>query len=151
MAVKILNKISEQLDLDLEMDMAAIEQAFYGKIVDKVGDRRYLEDWSKDIANIAKRHITKINTLIDTEEGAERSFDRFMRSLQHNINDSIDRDQAIEMLAQHLITQPIFQALFGEYSFINDNPVSHAVNEVVSAFSVLVLIGTKELKLFMTL
>lgn len=127
---------SEQLDLDLEMDMAAIEQAFYGKIVDKVGDRRYLEDWSKDVANIAKRHITKINTLIDTEEGAERSFDRFMRSLQHNINDSIDRDQAIEMLAQHLITQPIFQALFGEYSFINDNPVSHAVNEVVSAFSV---------------
>lgn len=125
-----------QLDLDLEMDMAAIEQAFYGKIVDKVGDRRYLEDWSKDVANIAKRHITKINTLIDTKEGAERSFDRFMRSLQHNINDSIDRDQAIEMLAQHLITQPIFQALFGEYSFINDNPVSHAVNEVVSAFSV---------------
>ncbi|WP_461244879.1 type ISP restriction/modification enzyme, partial [Secundilactobacillus muriivasis] len=139
----------EQLDLDLEMDMAAIEQAFYGKIVDKVGDRRYLEDWSKDVANIAKRHIAKINTLIDTEEGAERSFDRFMRSLQHNINDSIDRDQAIEMLAQHLITQPIFQALFGEYSFINDNPVSHAVNEVVSAFSVFGFDKEqKELKLF---
>ena len=112
-----------------------IEQAFYGKIVKKVGDRRYLEDWSADVARIAQRHITKIKDLIDSQNGAEKAFDTFIKGLRYNINDSINEEQAIEMLAQHLITQPVFQALFGEYSFVNNNPVSKAMNDVISAFS----------------
>ncbi|PAY53118.1 type ISP restriction/modification enzyme [Ligilactobacillus salivarius] len=124
-----------QLELNLE-EMAGLEKAFYGRIVQKVGDRRYLEDWSKDVAEIAKRHITKINDLIDSQPGAKQAFDVFLTSLQHNINSSVDKKQAIEILAQHLITQPIFEALFEGYSFVKDNPVSHAMNDVVSAFSV---------------
>lgn len=124
-----------QLELDLGMDMKAIEQAFYGKVVQKVGDRRYLEDWSKDVAEIAKRHINKIKDLVDSQSGAKMAFDTFIKGLRYNINDSIDEEQAIEMLAQHLITQPVFQALFGEYSFVNNNPVSKAMNDVISAFS----------------
>lgn len=124
-----------QLELNLD-EMSGLEQAFYGRIVKKVGDRRYLEDWSKDVAEIAKRHITKINDLIDSQAGAKQAFDVFLTSLQHNINSSVDKKQAIEMLAQHLITQPIFEALFEGYSFVKDNPVSHAMNDVVSAFSV---------------
>lgn len=124
-----------QLELDLGMDMKAIEQAFYGKIVQKVGDRRYLEDWSKDVAEIAKRHINKIKDLVDSQSGAKMAFDTFIKGLRYNINDSIDEEQAIEMLAQHLITQPVFQALFGEYSFVNNNPVSKVMNDVISAFS----------------
>ncbi len=124
-----------QLELNLE-EMAGLEKAFYGRIVQKVGDRRYLEDWSKDVAEIAKRHITKINDLIDSQPGAKQAFDVFLTSLQHNINSSVDKKQAIEMLAQHLITQPIFEALFEGYSFVKDNPVSRAMNDVVSAFSV---------------
>lgn len=124
-----------QLELDLGMDMKAIEQAFYGKVVQKVGDRRYLEDWSKDVAEIAKRHINKIKDLVDSQSGAKMAFDTFIKGLRYNINDSIDEEQAIEMIAQHLITQPVFQALFGEYSFVNNNPVSKAMNDVISAFS----------------
>ena len=124
-----------QLELNLD-EMSGLEQAFYGRIVKKVGDRRYLEDWSKDVAEIAKRHITKINDLIDSQDGAKQAFDEFLTSLQHNINSSVDKKQAIEMLAQHLITQPIFEVLFEGYSFVKDNPVSHAMNNVVSAFSV---------------
>lgn len=126
----------EQLSLDLNTDeVSDIEQAFYGKIVKKVGDRRYLEDWSADVARIAQRHITKIKDLIDSQSGAKLAFDTFIKGLRYNINDSIDEEQAIEMLAQHLITQPVFQALFGEYSFVNNNPVSKAMNDVISAFS----------------
>lgn len=126
----------EQLSLDLNTDeVSDIEQAFYGKIVKKVGDRRYLEDWSEDVARIAQRHITKIKDLIDSQSGAKLAFDTFIKGLRYNINDSIDEEQAIEMLAQHLITQPVFQALFGEYSFVNSNPISKAMNDVISAFS----------------
>lgn len=123
-----------QLELNLD-EMSGLEQAFYGRIVKKVGDRRYLEDWSKDVAEIAKRHITKINDLIDSQAGSKQAFDAFLTSLKHNINSSVDKKQAIEMLAQHLITQPIFEALFEGYSFVKDNPVSHAMNDVVNEFS----------------
>lgn len=129
-------KKGEQLSLDLNTDeVSDIEQAFYGKIVKKVGDRRYLEDWSADVARIAQRHITRIKDLIDSQSGAKQAFDTFIKGLRYNINNSIDEEQAIEMLAQHLITQPVFQALFGEYSFVNNNPVSKAMNDVISAFS----------------
>lgn len=127
---------AEQLSLDIDNEnITDLEKAFYGKIVKKVGDRRYLEDWSADVARIAQRHITKIRDLIETQAGAKNAFDVFIKGLRYNINDSIDEEQAIEMLAQHLITQPVFEALFDEYSFVNDNPVSKAMNDVVSAFS----------------
>ena len=127
----------EQLSLNVygDNEITDLEKAFYGKIVKKVGDRRYLEDWSADVARIAQRHITKIKDLIKTQTGAKNAFDVFIKGLRYNINDSIDEEQAIEMLAQHLITQPVFEALFDEYSFVNDNPVSKAMNDVVSAFS----------------
>lgn len=124
-----------QLEMDLE-EMSGLEQAFYGRIVKKVGDRHYLEDWSKKVAEIAKRHITKINDLIGSKAEAKKAFDVFLTSLQHNINSSVDKNQAIEMIAQHLITQPIFEVLFEGYSFVKDNPVSRAMNDVVSEFSV---------------
>ncbi|MGR5913167.1 hypothetical protein ACT7DG_30540 [Bacillus cereus] len=51
--------------------------------------------------------------------------------MQHNINESIDENQASEMLSQHLITKPVFEALFDEYSFVNNNPVSSAMENIV--------------------
>ena len=39
------------------------------------------------------------------------------------------------MLAQHLITAPIFEALFGEYSFVNNNPVSETMDKIVEELS----------------
>lgn len=128
--------VQTELTLKTAEEWKTWEQAFYGKIVQRVGNRRYLEDWSKDVAKIAKRHIQRIKDLIETQDGAKAAFDQYLQSLQHNINDSIDKDQAVEMLAQHLITQPVFEALFEGYSFIKDNPVSKAMNNVVAAFSV---------------
>lgn len=128
--------VQTELTLKTAEEWKTWEQAFYGKIVQRVGNRRYLEDWSKDVAKIAKRHIQRIKDLIETQDGARAAFDQYLQSLQHNINNSIDKNQAIEMLAQHLITQPVFEALFEGYSFIKDNPVSKAMNNVVAAFSV---------------
>lgn len=128
--------VQTELTLKTAEEWKTWEQAFYGKIVQRVGNRRYLEDWSKDVAKIAKRHIQRIKDLIETQDGAKAAFDQYLQSLQHNINNSIDKDQAVEMLAQHLITQPVFEALFEGYSFIKDNPVSKAMNNVVVAFSV---------------
>ncbi|MGL4694974.1 DEAD/DEAH box helicase [Enterococcus larvae] len=127
-------KSSYQTSLDL--DWEEVENAIYAKIVKKVGDRRYLEDWSEDVAKIAQRHIEQISLMIqDKTSVTAREFDKFLKSLQHNINESIDEKQAVEMLAQHLITAPIFEALFGEYSFVNNNPVSEAMDKIVAELS----------------
>lgn len=120
---------------ELELEWEAVEGAIYGKIVQKVGDRRYLEDWSKDVADIARRHIQGIEFILEKNPDSKSAFEKFLQSLQHNINESIDQDQAIEMLAQHLITLPIFDALFGEYSFVKNNPVSSAMEQIVEELS----------------
>ena len=125
---------SEQLELPL--DWKEMRNAFYGKIVQHVGDRRYLEDWSKDVADIAKMYVRRINDLIDSNQGAKLAFDRFLKSLRYNINDSIDQEQAVEMLAQHLITEPVFNALFSDYDFVKNNAVSKSMNDIISAFKV---------------
>lgn len=124
---------SGQMSFDFEW--AEIEGAIYGKIVQKVGDRRYLEDWSQDVAKIAQRHIDYTNELIKSNSDMAHEFSQFLKSLQHNINSSITQEQAVEMLAQHLITKPVFDALFNEYSVVRNNPVNDAMEKIVKKFS----------------
>lgn len=105
----------------------------YAKIVDKVGTREYWEDWSNDIASIATKHINLINTLLnDADPELERVFTEFVEGLQAMLNPAIDRNQAIEMLAQHLITKPVFDAMFAGHKFTEENPISMAMQEVIS-------------------
>ncbi|PCM40352.1 helicase [Mammaliicoccus sciuri] len=116
----------------LEFDWDKFEGAIFGKIVQKVGDRKYLENWSADVAKIAQRQISWIKRKLEVKnDPITIEFKKFVSSLKHNINDSIDENQAAEMLSQHLITKPIFEALFSEYSFVNNNPVSTAMENIV--------------------
>lgn len=120
----------QQMELELWEN---IEDAIFGKIVQKVGNRRYLEDWSKDVNEIAQRYIRWINErLEDKYNPIKEEFNKFISSLRHNINESITKESAVEMLAQHLITKPVFEALFDEYSFVNNNPVSLAMESIVA-------------------
>lgn len=125
----------EQTVFDYEYHWDELEGAIYGQIVRKLGNRRYLEDWSEDVAIIARRHIQGINLLLEQSDEVKVAFHNFLNSLRHNINESITDSQAIEMLAQHLITKPVFDALFDEYSFIQTNPVSQAMERIIDEFS----------------
>ncbi len=124
---------TEQLAFGLdEEDFSDIERAIYGKIVKKVGNVRYWEDWAKDVSEIAQQHMMRIRVMLeDTNSEAYKAFQKFISGLLHNINGAISDQQAIEMLAQHLITKPVFEALFDSYSFANDNPVSQAMEAVL--------------------
>lgn len=116
-----------------EEDVSDLERAIYGKIVQKVGNVRYWEDWSKDVAEIAQQHMLRIRVMLEDETSeAFKEFQKFIKSLRYNINDSISETQAIEMLAQHLITKPVFEALFDSYSFVMNNPVSKSMDTILS-------------------
>lgn len=126
------NSTPKDYQTKMNFDWESFEGAIYGKIVEKVGNRRYLEDWTSDVAKIAERQIKWIlNRLKDKDSEIKINFNKFVQSLQHNINESISEVQAAEMLSQHLITKPIFEALFSDYSFVNNNPVSLSMEKIV--------------------
>ena len=108
------------------------KNALLARVVLKCGDRRYWENWAKDVADIAGRNITRINTLVaGSEAGYRELFEEFMVELRQNLNPAVTEDDAIEMLAQHLITRPVFDALFENYSFIGNNPVSKTMQAML--------------------
>ncbi|MDU5890057.1 MAG: type ISP restriction/modification enzyme, partial [Dialister sp.] len=108
-----------------------IKDALYAKMVLKVGSRRYWEDWANDVAEIAKRHQERIKNLIDTDEDYKTAFEMYMQGLHKNINPNISRQDAIEMLSQHMVTKPVFDALFGNSSFTDSNPISKSMKTLL--------------------
>ncbi|MCL2284645.1 MAG: DEAD/DEAH box helicase family protein [Fibromonadales bacterium] len=112
-------ELSQQLSLQFEQ----LQNVVFAKMVEKVGDRRYWEQWAKSVAEIAERQIGRIGKMIKTSE-YKTAFEQFLSGLQKNINPSITETDAIEMLSQHIITKPVFEALFEGYSFVKNNPIS---------------------------
>lgn len=113
-------------------------QAIYTRIVDKVGTRTYWEDWAADVADIVDRLITRI-TAVYNETGnrsvMRRRFDTFVQGLRDNLNESVSVADAVSMLAQHLITKPVFDALFEGQNFAEHNPVSKVMQTMVEALN----------------
>lgn len=92
----------------------------------------YWENWATDIASIADTHITRIKSLLSNSQSPARlAFDDFLSSLHNTLNPNVTEDEAIEMLAQHLITKPVFDALFEGYQFTKSNPVSLTMQRIL--------------------
>ena len=122
----------DAIKTQLEMRFEQLQNVIFARMVQKVGSKRYWEQWASDVAKIAEKHIAQINQLIAEEPKARREFDRFIKGLHKDINPSVSESQAVEMLAQHIITQPVFEALFDSYAFTANNPVSKAMSKIVS-------------------
>ncbi|MCU6479798.1 DEAD/DEAH box helicase [Arthrobacter sp. A2-55] len=106
--------------------------AIFARMVRKVGDRRYWESWATDVKEIADRHVIRIRTILDgPDPRAREEFAVFLEGLRGNLNDGISESDAIDMLSQHLITKPVFEALFDGYSFAAHNPVSQVMDSMV--------------------
>ena len=123
--------IPEQISIEFEI--GEIERALYAKIVKKCGNRHYWEDLTSDIAQIAQTHISSIKTILENPANSREieAFNRFAAELRDDLNNSITDDEIVEMLAQHLITKPVFDALFDQYSFAEHNPMSQAMQGVL--------------------
>ncbi len=119
----------------LALEFPHIEEwrnAIYAKVVEKCGDRRYWESWAADVARIAERHVARLKSLVDNPRARRRAaFEEFLAGLRANINPSIDENAAVEMLSQHLITRPVFDALFAGSAFTRANPVSAAMQKMI--------------------
>ena len=123
----ILEGIDEQL--------SQWRDAIYAQIVIRCGERRYWKHWAASVADIASRLHNRIRSLVAGSDTLGKRFGQFVASLRRNLNDSITEDDAAAMLAQHLITKPVFDALFGGSDFTESNPVSRAMQRMVDALA----------------
>ena len=114
----------------LELRFGELQDGMYAKLVEKCGDRLYWENWAKEIGLIAHKFIERISKLIQSGVH-KKAFIEYLKGLQRDLNPSVDATQAIEMLAQHMITRPVFDALFSDYQFVNNNAVSRSMQRMI--------------------
>ena len=120
-----------EVSRQLELRFGEMQLGIYAKLVEKCGDRLYWENWSKKVGLIARKFIERISKLVKNLPTLKSEFNIFVKGLQENLNPSVDEGQAIEMLAQHLISQPVFDALFQDYNFVNNNAVSRSMHRMI--------------------
>ena len=114
----------------LELRFGQLQDGIYAKLVEKCGDRLYWENWAKEIGLIAHKFIERISKLIQSGVH-KKAFNEYLKGLQRDLNPSVDAAQAIEMLAQHIITRPVFDALFSDYQFVHNNAVSRSMQRMI--------------------
>ncbi|GAA8603283.1 DEAD/DEAH box helicase family protein [Helicobacter pylori] len=125
-------------DAILLQDLA---NAVYNVMPTKLGDRNYWENFAKKTGNIAKTLNERLKELFGKNP---EIFDNFLTSLRGNIHQSIKEEEALDMIISHIITKPIFDAIFGDNI---QNPIAKALDKMVLKLSDLGLEGeTKDLK-----
>ncbi len=125
-------------DAILLQDLA---DAVYNVMPTKLGDRNYWENFTKKTGNIARTLNERLKNIFEKNP---EFFHGFLDSLRENIHQNIKEDEALDMITSHIITKPIFDALFGDNI---KNPIAKALDKMVQKLSTLGLQGeTKDLK-----
>lgn len=114
------------------LPLDAVNEAVYAAIPKKLGDREYWSEWAKSIGVIAERLIARIKALLAADAGMASEFATFLKGLQDTLNPAVTEAEAIEMLAQHILTLPVFQALFSGNQFPENNVVAKALEKIVA-------------------
>ncbi|MFC2640437.1 MAG: DEAD/DEAH box helicase [Propionibacterium acidifaciens] len=116
-----------------------MRNAILARIVKNVGERDYWDNWADDVVHIHTNQISRIGAILATarrnDDPLVGRFEEFLEGLRATINESIGEADAIDMLSQHLITRPVFEALFPAGSFAERNPVSVSMQTMVNALA----------------
>ena len=104
--------------------------AIIPRFVENCGERMFWAKWARDVSGIAESVIKLIRRYIKSDERFRISFAKFLHGFRASINDLITAEQAIQALAQHIITKPVFDALFKGYAFSEKNAISRSMNAV---------------------
>ncbi|OLY47397.1 DEAD/DEAH box helicase [Bartonella apis] len=128
---------AEEHQGEFVFEVTEFERAIIAKVVEKVGNRRQWEEFTDEIAKTARTHIDRIKAILENPKNTKAiaTFKEFSAELKDDLNDALTDDEIIEMLAQHLITKPVFDALFSDYSFAAHNPMSQAIQKVLDVLS----------------
>ncbi len=105
-------------------------EAVYGIIPQKLGDREYWQDWSRDVARTAETIEARVLDVLKDPE-AKSALEEFGKEVRQTMNPAVSDQDVVEMLVQHIITRPVFEALFPSQTFIDSNPMSQAMQRIL--------------------
>ncbi len=118
---------------EFEFYVDELSRAIKPIIVKKCGEPNQWGNWAGNVAAIAQNHIIRLKSILaDKKSEAYRAFHAFHKELKNGLNDSIEQEDALEMLAQHLVTRPIFESLFDGNEFVSKNAISQAMEKILA-------------------
>ena len=124
----------ERVQLQLQLQLS---QEIASKVVEIIGDRQMYPRWGAHAADICRQVQARINHLIAKGGPAEGAFQRFLAGTRDSIGGHITSDQAQEMIAQHVVTIPVFDVMLAGSGFAEQNPVSQEIEQLLETFRAL--------------
>ncbi|MBQ9486310.1 MAG: DEAD/DEAH box helicase, partial [Selenomonadaceae bacterium] len=121
-----------QISLGFLLRWDDVKNKMYARIVENLGNKLYWIQWAEKVKTIVERHTRRIKEIIDLPGPARTAFIEFQCGLQKNLNPTVTESDIVDMLAQHMVTRPIFKALFDNDSFAKNNPVSIAMQKILA-------------------
>ena len=121
-------------DEDVEQLRFVLDERVASKMVERCGDRKMWPSWGARAAGVCREVRKKVDAQL-AAAGTTEAFEEFVDALRSAVGDHLTEDQAAEMVAQHVVTIPIFDCLFADSQFANANPISVAINNLLSSFA----------------
>ena len=110
-----------------------VEETIKSTIIKKLGRRKEWQDWAEDVAKICTEQVTAINKLLDANKDPDfqAEFAKFCLDLNDSIGQHLDREEIIEMLAQHIVIKPVLDELFRGFPFTEQNPIAKGLSDML--------------------
>ena len=128
-----VDPVETQIQLEFSMPPKEWMEVIKPIWVEKVGSRQFLKMWAKDVGQMAVHLVAEIMEILkkpDTHAQFVKVFGKFRAGLKTIIGDTITEKSAAEMLAQHILTKPIFDVLFDGYQLSTANAISKEIDRV---------------------
>ena len=132
-------RVIHQLQFQLSMAIAS-------KVVETIGDKQMYPRWGAHAADICRQVQTRINHLIAEGGPAEKAFHRFLKGIRQSVGNHVTPEQAQEMIAQHVVTIPVFNVMLADSGFSEQNPVSKEIERLLKKFRELNVSFDEELR-----
>lgn len=127
-------QVEEELPLDWDtIDIRSLKRAINAQIVKKCGTKIYWTEWTGRVAQITRTRCEQISKLVHERPAVAESFTQFLDSIRDSLNDGFDKRRAVETLAQHEVTRPIFVALFDNEEVVANNPITLGLDRALES------------------
>ncbi|WP_420623169.1 DEAD/DEAH box helicase family protein [Candidatus Poriferisodalis sp.] len=123
----------EQLTLDLRIKHE-LEREVFSKMVDVCGDKQMWPSWGQNAASVCEQVRQRVDAML-AEDAAKQEFGTFLAAIRDTAGERTTEADAVEMVAQHVVTIPIFDALFADSGFAKENPMSKAMDWLLASLA----------------
>lgn len=126
-----------------------LKKSLFGRIARTLGlTKKYLENWGEEVAKVAERMTQYIEVGLSKDPKLREMIEELHQILKNFVNESIQIQDVLSMIVQHVLTVPIFDALFEEYDFLKNNPIAKVLEKITDYLRNYLERETKELKRF---